>query len=126
MRSIHPEDAAGFLYRDRQGSAWLMLTPNPALEQQTHRMLLDLAASRVLAVCDAYDSWDRAAPTGSGHRERVEILEAAMAEEQATFFSSNAMQADLRLVCFGIRETFRTAASAEQLPWEQHLTAPAP
>ena len=125
-RSISPGEPAGFLYRDQQGSAWLMLAPNPALEKQTHRMLLDLAAGRVLAVSDAYDSWDRSAPMSSGHRERVEILEAAMAEAQSAFFSTNARQADLRLVCFGIRETFRTAAAAEQLPWEQYLADPAP
>ena len=98
-----------------------MLTPTPELERQTHSLLLDLIDCRVLSVRDTYDSWDRSSPTGSGHRERIEILKSAMTEGCSESFASAVMQEKLRRICLGIREAFHTVKTVPELPWEQYL-----
>ena len=126
VRSICSADSPDELYpnllhRDAHGNVYLVVTPGPEPVRLIDRMLCDLIDSRVLSICDAYDSWDRRSTSGSGHPERVRILEEAMQEDGAAYFFSGYMQSALRQLCLGIRETFRTADSAEQLPWEQHL-----
>lgn len=120
VRSISPSDLPAFLYWD-QREAYLMLTPTPELERQTHSLLLDLIDCRVLGVRDTYDSWDRSSPTGSGHRERIEILKSAMTEGCSESFASAVMQEKLRRICLGIREAFHTVKTVPELPWEQYL-----
>ena len=124
VRSISPADPAGLLHWDPQGDIYLLLTPTPDLEQQAHRLLFELIDCRVLSRSNAYDNWDRAAPTGSGHRERVQILEAAVAEGCSESFASAVMQNKLRQICLGIRDAFHTAKTAPALPWEQYLAEP--
>ena len=122
VRSIAPSDPISLLHWDRSCNAYLLLTPTPELERQFHRLLSDLIDCRVLGLSDAYDSWNRADPTGSGHWERVQILETAMTGGRSESFGSEIMQEKLRQICLGIREAFRTAKASESLPWEQYLT----
>lgn len=127
VRSIYPEDSPNMALpnlsqRDEQRDIWLVFPLGPGFARQLDRMLCDLIVSRVLGVSDAYDSWDRRSATGSAHPERVQMLEAAMQADQATYFSSGFMQSSLRQLCLGIRETFRTAKDADSLFWEQHLS----
>lgn len=105
------------LHWDNQEGVYLMVTPGPTLPQQVHCLLSDLIDCRVLGISDAYDGWKQ----GGGHQERIRILETAMLDGQAEFFSSGYMQSQLRQLCLSIRETFRTAKSADTLPWEQYL-----
>lgn len=126
VRSIGQEDfpdadLKSLLLRDNRGEIWLAVTPGQDLDRQINQLLCDLIDCRVLGVSDTYDSWDRSSPTGSGHQERIQILEKAMTDDQAAYFASGAMQSKLRLLCLGIWETFRTVRSAEEPFWEQHL-----
>lgn len=127
VRSIYPEDSPGtalpnLLYRDAEQDVWLVFPLKSGFVRLVDRMLCDLIDSRVLGISDAYDSWDRRSTTGSAHLERVRILETAMQKDQAAHFSSGYMQSQLRQLCLGIREAFETAADADGLFWEQHLS----
>ena len=128
VRNINSEGnpCAELLYWDHRGDAYLAVTPSRNLTQQVNRLLFDLTDSRVLAVSNAYDSWNRSDPTGSGHRNRIKILEAAVADGQAAHFASEAMQTKLLQISTGIRDAFRSAQIARKLPWEQYLAEPPP
>lgn len=129
VRSIHRAD--GFeqalpclLYWDEGSNAHLILTSDESPAMQTHRFLSELIDNRVLALSKAYDGWESADPAVSAHQERSHILSLAMADGNEATFRDEWMQAKLRQLCVGIRNTFRSAKSEKVLPWEQYLPAP--
>ena len=129
VRSIYREgipeaQLPSLLHRDDRGNIWLAVTPCEDLDREVNRLLCALIDCRVLSLSDAYDSWDRSSPSGSGHQDRVRILENAMAEGQERFFASGFMQSELRQLSLGIRESFEAARTADRLHWEQYLSAP--
>lgn len=128
VRNLHSDGSPEIslprlLHWDDGRNIWLVVTPDGELAEQVNSMLCDLIDSRVVSISDAYDSWDRSDPDDSAHPERVQMLETAMLEDREDYFRSGYMQAQLRLLCFGIRKTFQTASAADELLWEQHLEA---
>lgn len=53
--------------------------------------------------------------------DRARIMEYAMMENQTDIFRSAPMQAKLRQLCLGIRESFHLEQSSETYRWEQYL-----
>lgn len=126
VQHIYPEESSdtsmpALLHWDSRKDIWLAVTSGQDFSRQAHHLLCELIDNRVLSLSDAYDGWHLTNSTSISHRNRVQLLETALQEDQSRYFSSGFMQATLRQLCFGIRESFQTAASAEQLPWEQHL-----
>lgn len=62
--------------------------------------------------------------TKSPRDDRQRIFAYAMQADKANYFSTDTMQAKLRLVCSGIRESYGLEKKKEAFPWEQHLTTP--
>lgn len=62
--------------------------------------------------------------TLSPRDDRQRIFAYAMQADKANYFSTDAMQAKLRLVCSGIREAYGVEKKQQAYPWEQHLTKP--
>ena len=56
--------------------------------------------------------------------DRARIMEYAMLPGQAHLFQTEAMQAKLRCLSLGLRETFDLELYPEALPWEQYLSEP--
>lgn len=54
--------------------------------------------------------------------DRARIMEYAMMDGNGELFKAPALQAKLRQLCLGIRQTFELEASAQTYPWEQYLT----
>lgn len=111
----------GILHWDNRGQIWLAAASDSDISHQINRLLCELIDSRVLGASNAYDSWTHPNASWGDHADRVRLLETALLKDQDDYFSSGLMQSNLRQLCLGIRETFQTAASADQLPWEQYL-----
>lgn len=62
--------------------------------------------------------------TKSPRDDRQRIFAYAMQADKANYFSTDAMQAKLRLVCSGIREAYGLEKKKQAYPWEQHLATP--
>jgi hypothetical protein len=62
--------------------------------------------------------------TKSPRDDRQRIFAYAMQADKANYFSTDTMQAKLRLVCSGIRESYGLEKQKTTYPWEQHLTEP--
>lgn len=56
--------------------------------------------------------------------DRARIMEYAMMPDRAAYFESEAMQAKLYQLCYGIRKSFRLEKSSEVFSWEQYLKEP--
>ena len=53
--------------------------------------------------------------------DRARIMEYAITEGHADYFSTSVMQTKLRRICLGIRTAFGLKKSTESYPWEQYL-----
>lgn len=62
--------------------------------------------------------------TKSPRDDRQRIFAYAMQADKANYFSTDTMQAKLRLVCSGIRESYGLEKQKVAYPWEQHLNEP--
>ena len=62
--------------------------------------------------------------TKSPRDDRQRIFAYAMQADKANYFSTDTMQAKLRLVCSGIRESYGLEKQKVAYPWEQHLAEP--
>ncbi len=148
VREITGEEDYVLFHKD--GSAYIVIAAGAKVDEALYHAAGYLVDSYVLGNSRDYDDWNLLNPEGfvygeevspahltesaryfideqatkSPRDDRQRIFAYAMQADKANYFSTDAMQAKLRMVCGGIREAYGVEKKQQTYPWEQHLTKP--
>ncbi len=137
----------------RQGSACIALTVDDGMEREFYHQLCHVLDSYVIGGSRLLDFWEKENPRGFSYsygesqedspylegdsrafidglsttfprEDRAQIFAYAMEQGNEGYFSSDAMQSKLRLLCRAIRDAYGWKQSSEVFLWEQYLNDP--